>query len=397
VYKKLRKAILILVFLTFASSVASVMAYYYVKDSFDDTSKISGSYNITVSGGKARLTSNPNLVLNPSVENGVSAPDDWYYGLNAYWVTEEAKTGSHSLKLNVNVSSGDWRSKAFLVSPCKTYHFEAYVKGVVYADEFYLTIRWFSNEDGTGFISENNIPIPVGSYPSWILKSGNFTSPSNAKSSDILFRAINGNGTVYADDFMVKLLYPQGMIYSVNLLENMNATSITCFRYDCDLPSGTKLQFQFSQNNRTWFSGDNTENLWDDAYNGIHEIDLTRLNWKADYFFYRVNFTGCLDVSPILYEITVYYDVEKTDASNWFHELFYGSGKWLTLTLTLAIIISVSTIFPYGGIFFLPLTIFLGIDYMRNISASSDFMWGAITMTFASIYILAMAIRKSIK
>jgi hypothetical protein len=79
----------------------------------------------------------------------------------------------------------------------------------------------------------------------------------------------------------------------------------------------------------------------------------------------------------------------------WFHEFFYGSAKWLTLIVTLAIVIAVSTVFPYGGILFLPITIFLGIDYFNNIPSSSDFMWGALMMLFASIYVLMMAIRKA--
>lgn len=59
----------------------------------------------------------------------------------------------------------------------------------------------------------------------------------------------------------------------------------------------------------------------------------------------------------------------------WFKELFYGSGKWLSLIVMMAIIIIVATLFPYGAILFLPLTIFLGVDYFHNIPASSDFMW----------------------
>jgi hypothetical protein len=86
---------------------------------------------------------------------------------------------------------------------------------------------------------------------------------------------------------------------------------------------------------------------------------------------------------------------EQSSAFQWFHELFYGSAKWLTLTATLAIIIAVATVFPLGGILFLPITIFLGFDYYQNIPGSSDFLWGALMMLFASIYILVMAIRKA--
>jgi hypothetical protein len=86
---------------------------------------------------------------------------------------------------------------------------------------------------------------------------------------------------------------------------------------------------------------------------------------------------------------------EESSVFQWFYELFYGSAKWLTLIVTLAIIIAVSTAFPYGGILFLPITIFLGFDYFGKMPGSSDFLWGALMMLFASIYILMMAIRKA--
>jgi hypothetical protein len=86
---------------------------------------------------------------------------------------------------------------------------------------------------------------------------------------------------------------------------------------------------------------------------------------------------------------------EQSSAFQWFHELFYGSAKWLTLIIMLAVIIAVSTVYPIGGILFLPITIFLGFDYFNNIPGSSDFLWGALMMLFASIYVLVMAIRKA--
>ena len=392
-YSKVFKNILWILILF--SLISQAHAYTYVKDTFNDESMISGkTSNIIVAEGKACLT-NPNLVSNPNVESGSGSPDDWYAGANTEWSTAEARTGTHSLKICVNGQSGDWRSKYYLVNANVNYHVEAYVKGNVISDEFYFTARWFSNNDGSGFISESNIAIAIGTYDAWTLKQNNFTSPSNAESSDLLFRTINGNGTVYMDDFVFKFLNPQGMVYSVNLLADMNATGITSFRYDCSVSSEAKLQVQFSQNNRTWFSGDNVQDSWDNLDNGIHEIDLTRLNWKADYFFYRANFTGTINVLSCLYEITVYYTTETTEATSWFQELFYGTAKWITLTILLAIIIAISTIFPYGGVLFLPITIFLGFDYFDNVPASSDFMWGALMMLFASIYVVLMIIRKA--
>lgn len=81
----------------------------------------------------------------------------------------------------------------------------------------------------------------------------------------------------------------------------------------------------------------------------------------------------------------------------WLREIFYGTGFWFTLIIMMAIIVIVSAWNAYGGILFLPITIFLGLDYFRNIPTSSDFMWGAITMMFGSIYIFIMLLIKARK
>jgi len=236
---------------------------------------------------------NSNLILNGSVEIGADAPEHWFAGANTIW-ENEGHDGIHSLGLSTSASSGDWRSQSFTVTANGNYSFSVYVKGNITADLFRFKIRWFSNPDGTGFISENYIPIKA-SLTDWKQINVTVQAPSNAKSSDVMFESVSGSGHVLADDF-----------------------SMTC-----------------------------------------------------------------IDVEPTTPDPIIYLN-----------ELFYGAGKWITLTVMLAIIIAVSTFFPYGGILFLPVTIFLGFDYYRNIPASSDFMWGALMMLFASVYIIAMLIRK---
>lgn len=85
---------------------------------------------------------------------------------------------------------------------------------------------------------------------------------------------------------------------------------------------------------------------------------------------------------------------EESMPMQWFREFFYGSAKWFSFVIVFAIIITVTSFFPYAGVLFMPLTIFLGFDYLRNVSVSSDFMWGALMMIFAAIYILVMLIMK---
>lgn len=237
---------------------------------------------------------NTNLILNESVELGADAPENWFAGANTVW-ENEGHWGIHSLGISTSASSGDWRCKSFIVDGNGNYSFSVWVKSSITGDLFRFKIRWFSNPDGTGYISENYIAIKAN-LTDWKQVNASLTAPSTAKSSDVIFESVGGSGHVLADDFVMQ----------------------------------------------------------------------------------------CVDVVP-------------SEASDWFKELFYGSGKWLTLVIMLAIVIAVSTVYPYGGVFFLPLTIFLGIDYLRNIPVSSDFMWGAITMMFVSIYILAMLIKKASK
>jgi hypothetical protein len=225
-----------------------------------------------------------NVIPNPSLEQGIGSPDNWNVGSNAYWSTD-GHTGMHSIALNPTGGSGDWRCNYFQVKGSAKYSFVFWVKGSYTSGEFYVYLRWFSNANGTGFISQDTYRI-WGSYSSWVDVNETLTSPSNAKSGDIFYRAEAGStGDLKTDDFQL---------------------------------------------------------------------------------------------SEIVAEQSLLY------------ELFYGSGFWFTLIIMLAVILIVSTWNPYGGILFLPITIFLGIDYMKNIPGSSNFIWGAIVMMFASVYIFLM-------
>jgi len=145
-----------------------------------------------------------NRIPNNSVENGAEWPDDWYHSeTGAYWV-DVPKTGFKSLLLNVSNSTADWRCKAFQVIPNETYTLQAWIKGIAESGEFFLTIRWWRDLAATDFISEDNIPIPLGTYDEWVLFSRDFTTPAEAVSADVMFRCPTpSTGKVYADDFAV--------------------------------------------------------------------------------------------------------------------------------------------------------------------------------------------------
>jgi hypothetical protein len=66
-----------------------------------------------------------------------------------------------------------------------------------------------------------------------------------------------------------------------------------------------------------------------------------------------------------------------------FQELFYGSGAWLGLILLLALITVLSARIKYTGVLLLPVSIFLGIDYLNN-----DLMWHGIIMFFCAVFVV---------
>lgn len=80
-----------------------------------------------------------------------------------------------------------------------------------------------------------------------------------------------------------------------------------------------------------------------------------------------------------------------------FHELLFGTGSWLGLLLIIAIIMLVTAKEKLTAVFFLPITVFIGIEYFANVSADSNFMWAGIIMFVLSIYCLGVLIKEVIK
>ncbi|WP_287960765.1 hypothetical protein [Caldilinea sp.] len=146
------------------------------------------------------------LVKNADVEAGTSTPDDWFASASGtVWDTAVKRTGYRSLKIQVNNGTANWRSALFSVTANRHYRVQGNFKGNG-GPECYLTIRWFSDPDGTAFISENNLPLD-GTYSQWTVVSGWFLAPPAAQTADIMFRCpapttVDING----DDFSVREL-----------------------------------------------------------------------------------------------------------------------------------------------------------------------------------------------
>ena len=76
-----------------------------------------------------------------------------------------------------------------------------------------------------------------------------------------------------------------------------------------------------------------------------------------------------------------------------FEELFYGSGMWLGLLLLLSIIIALALKNKYASVLTIPITLFLGIDYITNAETTSHY-WGALIMFFTTVLVMFQLARK---
>jgi len=72
-----------------------------------------------------------------------------------------------------------------------------------------------------------------------------------------------------------------------------------------------------------------------------------------------------------------------------FESLFFGSGSWLGLLLFLIIITGLLFKWKYAGVLLLPMTIFLGIEYLNE-----GLKWQCMIMFLSSIFILFYLLTK---
>lgn len=64
-------------------------------------------------------------------------------------------------------------------------------------------------------------------------------------------------------------------------------------------------------------------------------------------------------------------------------ELFFGAGAWLGILLLLSIILALSLRMKEIGVVTLPVTVFLGIDYINN-----DLFWHATIMFVTTAFLI---------
>ena len=72
-----------------------------------------------------------------------------------------------------------------------------------------------------------------------------------------------------------------------------------------------------------------------------------------------------------------------------FGELFFGSGSWLGILLLLVIILAISLKTKYAGVLMIPVTIFLGIEYL-----SKGMPWHTIIMLITSVFVILNMFRR---
>lgn len=147
-----------------------------------------------------------NLIQNPSVETGEAAvPAQWMARDNGTaWSTAYSRTGFMSLRINVTNASAEWVSSPIAIREGYGYSVRGFLKGEVSADQFLVTVRWFSDLEGSNFKAEDNMSVPVASYSQWVSGGGTFAAPAGVKSCRVALTAVNATGDLYADDFEVR-------------------------------------------------------------------------------------------------------------------------------------------------------------------------------------------------
>jgi len=241
-----------------------------------------------------------NLILNPSIEEGTNSSDYWYFSddtmKKTQWSTEQARTGSKSIKIEVTNQNADWRTQVFQVTPQKNYLLRGYVKGIVEKAEWYFTVRWFnySKPENKYFIFENNTTIGVGEYADWTqVVLFNMTAPPKAMFADVLFRALgkDATGELYADDFEFSEIKNVGTFIVRN---EVKSEIIPDWQKYADLLLLEVINL-FNQNNDTY------RGLWDNAtkiWAGLgmtdepYRMDKTYQTYKLALFIIASNITG---------------------------------------------------------------------------------------------------------
>jgi hypothetical protein len=72
-----------------------------------------------------------------------------------------------------------------------------------------------------------------------------------------------------------------------------------------------------------------------------------------------------------------------------FESLFFGAGSWFGLLLILSISLGLMLKWKYSGVLFLPVMVFLGLDYL-----SHDLAWQALIVWSSSLFLLLYMVKQ---
>ena len=101
---------------------------------------------------------------------------------------------------------------------------------------------------------------------------------------------------------------PIGSISSINLLADSNVNKIKRLNFTAEIPNGSSIKIQISQDNINWYNSMDLINDWDILINGSNSINLSNLKWQESNFYYRGYFSSENFNIPILKSVTLSFD-----------------------------------------------------------------------------------------
>lgn len=335
-----------------------------VTDTYDDTTKIASSANVSVSDGQVKLISTggttatetlrpdgtgdetniasenpPGIEHWDAVNEAVSDDDNTYVETAAdLWQSDLYTSANHSagsgtinyVRVYAVAKSQSVAAQANLRNYIKT-------NGVSYnGSEFNTTTSY-----ATYSYQWDNNP-QTGQAWTW--------SEIDALQIGVEIRKPNTGGAskwtrvtqVYVEvNYTTPIVYmPSGTITSVNLLSGEVVASIDSFDYIASaIPAGTSLKVQFSQDSTNWYNSSGTPNGWDTLSQGTHNINLSGLGWSGPNFYYHMLFTSDGNDTPVLDEIRVNFSTHYSsgDLISSSHDNGYDlDWDWGTISFTIS-------------------------------------------------------------
>jgi len=83
--------------------------------------------------------------------------------------------------------------------------------------------------------------------------------------------------------------------------------------------------------------------------------------------------------------------------AEFFTELLFGSGAWIGAIIIVSVIVLTTFRMRLSGAIFMPICIFLGIEYFNKVPGNSDLIWIGVLMFIMAIYCLGMLIMEARK